>query len=256
MRGNMTEINNTSARQLTMTIQESLKTLLVNTTVHPDDELETIKWLYFHRLFTDYQAFILLADQGMLRQCQIMMRCMLEIVFEMVAWQRHPDLQSAMINGEDTDRRQVLADLLSVQKTKATLTTNELAMLQELVNSADEMDRKSLPTVIKAEFADLLQLYRTDYQLLSETVHSEAHDIRADIVTDINNNQLLEVHTLASDQTEMDELLLQTAGYVLSAYEAFNKLTAIRINEDELARLNRQLQQCWHRQVSPVPHKK
>lgn len=251
----MKEINSTSPRQLTNIIEESLKTLLNNATVHPDDEIETVKWLYLHRLLTDYQAFILLADKGMLRQCQILVRCMLEIVFEMAAWQRHPDVHTAMINGEDSDRRQVLDNLLTLQQTKATLTEQELNMLQALVASPDEMDRKSFPTVIKAEFADLLQLYRTDYQLLSETVHSEAHDIKADMIKD-NNEALLEIHTLASDQTEMDELLLQTADYVLSAYESFTKLSDSRINSNEYDDLQQQLQTCWHRQVSPVPHKK
>lgn len=252
----MKEINSSSARQLTNAIQESLKSTLNNAMVHPDDEIETVKWLYLHRLYTDYQAFIMLADEGMLRQCQILMRCMLEIVFEMVAWQRHPDMHSAMINGEDSDRRQVLDNLLTLQKTKATLTKQELIMLQALVSSPDEMDRKSLPTVIKAEFADMLQLYRTDYQLLSETVHSEAHDIKADMIKDINNGELLEIHTLASDQTEMDELLLQTAEYVLSAYESFAALSGSNTNIVQLDDLHQQLQQCWHRQVSPVPHKK
>ncbi|MEX1199679.1 MAG: DUF5677 domain-containing protein [Methylophaga sp.] len=252
----MKEINSTSPRQLTNAIEESLKTVLNCATVHPDDEIETVKWLYLHRLFTDYQAFILLSGNGMLRQCQILMRCMLEIVFEMVAWQRNPDLQSAMVNGEDSDRHHVLDNLLTLQKTKATLTKQELIMLQALVNSPDEMDRKSLPTVIKAEFADLLQLYRTDYQLLSETVHSEAHDIKADMIKDINNESLIEIHTLASDQTEMDELLLQTADYVLTAHESFTKLSGSNINSDEFDKLQHQLQTCWHRQVSPVPHKK
>lgn len=252
----MKEINSTTPTQLTKAIEDSLKTVLNSVTVHPDDEIETVKWLYLHRLFTDYQAFILLAEKGMLRQCQILMRCTLEIVFEMVAWQYHPDLQSAIVNGEDSDRRQVLNNLLTLQKTKATLTKNELIMLQGLINSPDEMDRKSLPTVIKAEFANLLQLYRTDYQLLSETVHSEAHDIKADMIKDINNEALLEVHTLASDHTEMDELLLQTAGYVLTAYESFTKLSGSNINSDEFDNLQQQLQTCWHRQVSPVPHKK
>ena len=252
----MKEINSTSPRQLTNAIEESLKTVLNSATVHPDDEIETVKWLYLHRLFTDYQAFILLADKGMLRQCQILMRCMLEIVFEMVAWQRHPDLQSAIVNGEDSDRRQVLDNLLTLQETKATLTEHELNMLQALVTSPDEMDRKSFPTVIKAEFADMLQLYRTDYQLLSETVHSETHDIKADMIKDINNEALLEIHTLASDQTEMNELLLQTADYVLTAYESFTKLSGSSINSDDYDNLQQQLQTCWHRQVSPVPHKK
>ncbi|MDT8311182.1 MAG: DUF5677 domain-containing protein [Methylophaga sp.] len=252
----MTKFNNISARQLTNIIQESLKTLLNTATVHPDDEIETVKWLYLHRLFTDYRAFILLADEGMLRQSQILMRCMLEIVFEMVAWQRHPDLHSALINGDDSDRRQVLENLLTLQKNKATLTEKELNRLQEMVKSPDEMDRKSLPTFIKAEFADLLQLYRTDYQLLSETVHSETHDIKADIIKDLNNEQLLEIHTLSSNQQEMDELLLQTAGYVLAAYESFTKLSGNKLNSVQYDDLHQQLQQCWHRQVSPVPHKK
>ena len=241
--------------QVTDTIARSLEKTLNTVTVHPDDERECAQWLYCHRLLNDYQAFILLAEKGMQRQCQIMMRCILEIVFEMVAWERHPALQTAMINGNDDDRRQLLEKLQHLQQSKATLTQTELAQLNAMVRSADEMDRKSLPTVIKAEFADLLQLYRTDYQLLSETVHSEVHDIKADMVRGGGDERILEIHTLASDPSEMDELMLQTAEYVLKAYQSYSKLSAKAQNAD-LAELDKLIQKCWHHHISPVPHKK
>ncbi len=245
----------THPRQATEAIARSLEKALNAATVHPDDEKECAQWLYCHRLLSDYQAFILLAEKGMQRQCQIMMRCILEIVFEMVAWERHPTLQTAMINGDDNDRQQLLEQLQHLQKSKATLTQNELALLNTLVKSADEMDRKSLPTFIKAEFADLLQLYRTDYQLLSETVHSEAHDIKADMVKSGNDGHVLEVHTLASDPSEMDELMLQTAEYVLKAYACYCKLSA-KAHDNDLTELQKRVQECWQRQISPVPHRK
>lgn len=251
----MSESTTPNPRQVTEAIARSLDEALNTVTVHPDDERECAQWLYCHRLLNDYQAFILLAEKGMQRQCQIMMRCILEIVFEMVAWERHPALQMAMINGDDSDRRQVLEKLLELQQSKATMTENELAQLNSMVRSADEMDRKSLPTVIKAEFADLLQLYRTDYQLLSETVHSEAHDIKADMVRGGGDERILEIHTLASDPSEMDELMLQTAEYVLKAYQAYSKLSS-KVQSDDLAELDRLVQNCWHHHISPVPHKK
>jgi len=251
----MLESTTNMPRQATEAIARSLEKALNDVTVHPDDEKECAQWLYCHRLLSDYQAFILLAEKGMQRQCQIMMRCILEIVFEMVAWERHPALQTAMVNCDDNNLQQVLAQLQHVQQSKATLTQDELALLDAMIRSADEMDRKSLPTVIKAEFADLLQLYRTDYQLLSETVHSDVHDIRADMVKGGKDEHLLEVHTFASDPAEMDELMLQTAEYVLNAYACYCKLSA-KAHDDDLAELHKLVQDCWQHQISPVPHKK
>ena len=101
----------------------------------------------------------------------------------------------------------------------------------------------------------MLHLYRTDYQLLSETVHTDIHSIQDDSVTDQFDDHVIEVNTLVSSQYEMNELVLQAAGYVLSGFASILKLQGLPRNQ-QLQTLDHQLQQHWHRQISAAHPKK
>lgn len=234
---------------------EALAQTINEITVHPDDAQELLPWLIYERLLTDYQAFLLLAEHGMYRQCQMLLRCLLEVVFDLAAWHKHPELKAAFTTGEDSDRRQVLHNLLIEQATTATLTESELKQLSQICTSADESDRKALPTAIKAEFAGMLHLYRTDYQLLSESVHTDIHSLQDDSVTDRFDDHVIQVNTLVSSQYEMNELVLQATEYLLTGLAKILKLQQITATT-EINALQHDLQHLWHRQISAAHPKK
>lgn len=250
-----TDIIEPKVRLLAQDISLTLAQTIDGVVVHPDDAQELLPWLMYERLLTDYQAFLLLADQAMYRQCEILLRCLLEVVFDLAAWQKNPDLKIAYTTGEDSDRRQVLNRLLIEQATTSSLTENELLRLSNIIKSADESDRKALPTAVKAEFAGMLHLYRTDYQLLSESVHTDIHSILDDSVTDNFDEHVISVNTLVSSQSEMNELVLQAAEYVLNGFIFILKLQRLEVTP-QLQSLQQQLQQLWQRQISAAHPKK
>lgn len=224
--------------------------------IHPDDEKEVYLTLHFQRMLSHFQSIILMSERGMTHQVEIMTRCMLELLFNLVALHQHDDLLAALTVGNDDQRREVLIKLYNEQLETPTFTEDEMSHLKKVINSADEDDRDDIHVFIKAELAGLLNEYRTTYQLLSESVHSNLHSLKADLDIDERSDAIVGINTRADHQDRLSTLMLTAGDYLIAGIEIMLKIH--RHPEEEtssLEAIKHKAQDVWKHIVVKVSHR-
>ena len=231
------------------------QTILNRCHIHPDDEKEVYLTLHFQRMLSHFQSIIIMSERGMTHQVEIMTRCMLELLFNLVAYHQHDDLLEAMIVGDDDQRREVLINLYNDQLETPTFTEAELWHLKQVINSPDKIDRGDIHVFMKAELAGLLNEYRTTYQLLSESVHSSLHSLQADLEIDEQFDAIIGINTRADHQDRLSSLMLTASDYLIAGIEIIMKSHAQHEELSTLARVKEQAQQVWKHIVVKVSHR-
>lgn len=74
--------------ELCKNLNKVAQTLLNDSIVHPDDRKEVYATLYFQRILSHYQAILIMAERCMFHQVEVMLRCMLEALFNLVAFMK------------------------------------------------------------------------------------------------------------------------------------------------------------------------
>lgn len=224
--------------------------------IHPDDEKEVYLTLHFQRMLSHFQSLIMMSERGMTHQVEIMTRCMLELLFNLVAYHQNDELLEAMIVGDDDQRREVLIKLYNEQLETPTFTESEMAHLKKVINSADKIDRGDIHVFMKAEIAGLLNEYRTTYQLLSESVHSSLHSLRSDLEINEAVDAIVGINTRADHQDRLSTLMLTASDYLIAGIEIMLKIH--RQSEEESSKLEivkHKVQDVWKHIVVKVSHR-
>lgn len=251
-----TEIQQSSYYTVCKDLNKLGQSVLNHCHIHPDDEKEVYLTLHFQRMLSNFQSIILMSERGMTHQVEIMARCMLELLFNLVAFHQHDDLLEAMTVGNDDQRREVLIRLYNQQLETPTFTEDEMAYLKKIINSADEDDRDDIPVFMKAELSGLLNEYRTTYQLLSESVHSNLHSLKADLEMDERSDAIVGINTRADHQDRISTLMLTAGDYLISGIEIMLK---IHRQPDEqtssLETIKHKAQDVWKHIVVKVSHR-
>ncbi|NQZ54134.1 MAG: hypothetical protein HRT93_07785 [Piscirickettsiaceae bacterium] len=223
--------------------------------VHPDDRKEVYVMLYFQRMLSHYQALIIMAERGMVHQVEIMLRCMLETLFNLVALHENADLFDALILGDDDQRLILLKRIREQQKTTATYTHDELKTLDKIIASAEDVDRENFKIYMKADMAGMLNDYRTTYPLLSEAVHSTVHSIETDLIFDDNDDEIISINSFTQKTGEMSLLLMTSANYITIGIEMLFTVFPNAENETDLLQLKDNVQNLWQNVVVAVQHR-
>ena len=223
--------------------------------IHPDDEKEVYLTLHFQRMLSHFQSIVIMAERGMTHQVEIMTRCMLELLFNIVAFHEHDDLLEAMTVGNDQQRREVLIKLYNEQLESPTLTESEMTHLKKVINSADEIDRGDISVFMKAEMAGLLNEYRTTYQLLSESVHSALHSLQADLEIDEQSDAIVGINTCADHQDRLSSLMMTAGDYLISGIEIMLEIHHQPEQLSSLETIKHKSQDAWKHIVVKVSHR-
>lgn len=228
---------------------------LNNAIIHPDDRKEVYLTLYFQRMLSHYQATILLAERGMLHQVEVMLRCMFETLIDLVAFHNNKYLFDALILGDDEQRLTLLKKIREQQKTTATYTHDELEQLDNIIASAENINRDDFKIFMKADMAGMLNDYRITYPLLSESVHSTLHSIETDLIFDEQSDEIISINPFAQKTGEMSLLLMTSANYMTIGIEQLLTIFPNPENEAELHLLKGRVQHEWKNVVVAVQHR-
>jgi len=231
------------------------QTVLNNCHIHPDDEKEVYLTLHFQRMLSHFQSIVMMSERGMTHQVEIMTRCLLELLFNLVAYHQNDDLLEAMIMGDDDQRREVLIKLYNEQQESPTFTESELNYLKKAINSADKIDRGDFHVFMKAELAGLLNEYRTTYALLSESVHSSLHSLKADLELDEHYDAIVGINTRADNQDKLSTLMLTASDYLISGIEIMMTIHRQYDQSSSLETIKEHAQHVWKHIVVKVSHR-
>lgn len=175
---------------------------------HTDDRVEVVMTLLLNRMLSHFDGILLLAEKQLLHQAEILSRSLIACSFDYIAYHRHPEFVTALVIGDDNERRQVLNNYYRQQLEKPTLTQLELEQLHVIIESADQIDRSDIHTCIKADMAGLLNDYRTTYQLLSESVHNSLHSLEQDLEIDELHDEIIGINCHGDGLNNLNNLIM------------------------------------------------
>jgi len=223
--------------------------------VHPDDRKEVYATLYFQRMLSHYQAILIMAERCMLHQVEVMLRCMLETLFDLVAFHKNNELFEALVMGDSAQRLEMLKVIRKQQETKATYTREELADLDKTIASAEDIDRDDFKIYMKADLAGMLHEYRTTYATLSQTVHSTVNSLEVDLIYSDIHDGILGMNAYGQKTGELSTLLMTSANYLLVGIDMQLSTFPNTDKKADVLQLNNKVQQEWQKViVSAVPH--
>jgi hypothetical protein len=223
--------------------------------VHPDDHKEVYIMLYFQRMLSHYQAMMIMAERGMVHQVEIMLRCMLETLFDLVAFHKNDDLFDALIFGDDDQRLAFLQRIREQQKITASFTRDEIEDLDKLIANAEDLTREDFKVYMKADMAGMLNDYRTTYSLLSQSVHTSLHSIEADLILDDYGDEIIGINAIVQKIGDMSLLLMTSANYISIGLEMMLIAFPNAENEEELKYLKDTVQKTWANVIVAVRHR-
>jgi hypothetical protein len=248
------QVTNSESYKICIDLNIFAQSVLNHTLVHPDDRKEVYASVYFQRMLSHYQAILLLAERGMTHQLEVILRVMLETLFDLVAFHQHDNFFDALVLGDATQRLAFFKTLREVQKTQPSYTVEELEDLNKVIASAEDIDRSDFKVYIKADLAGMLNEYRTTYALLSETVHSTVHSLEADLVINDNNNEIEAINAYEQKLGNMFTLLMTTANYMIIGLNKILTIAPNAENEARMQKLSDRMQAEWQTVVA-VPHR-
>ncbi len=223
--------------------------------VHPDNRKEVYIMLYFQRMLSHYQAMLIMAERGMVHQVEIMLRCMLETLFDLVAFHKNDDLFDALIFGDDDQRLQLLEKIREQQKIKATYTQEEIEDLDKLIANAEDLNREDFKVYMKADMAGMLNDYRITYPLLSQSVHTSIHSIETDLIFDDYGDEIIGINAIVQKIGDMSLLLMTSANYISIGIEMLLIAFPNDESNDELKHLKDTVQKAWEKVIVAVQHR-
>ena len=249
-----TEVKQAKFYEVACELNAIAQGILNKAAIHPDDRKEVYASLYYQRLLSHYQGIILMAERGMTHQMEVLLRCMLGILFDLRAFSSHEDVFEALINGDDEKRREVLQNLEYAQQASPTFTEEERTKLRKVISSVDEIDRDDFTVFMKAELAGMLNEYRTTYTWLTQAVHTSLNSLTTDIRFS-TDDEIIEIDTCAQSSDEVAELLLTAANYLLEALETMTKTFPHYDSLDAIQNVKSRVAKAWQSVVVAVNHR-
>lgn len=199
--------------------------------IHRDNVDELTSAILFSRTLATYQAFILVAKRGMLQQTKMLLRCMLESLFPLVAISKQKGYALKLIGSEDYERLRTYKKLLGYYESN----DPNNPKIEEIRQKAEEVKHKiskhnfkRITVAQEAQHAGLKDWYDTAYPLFSMTVHASVRSLEDALVLDDQKN----IRELKSEPElhELDHLFTTAIEVMKFAIIALSEIFKIDVN--------------------------
>lgn len=160
-------------------INEYAQQLQYKLDIHKENPDELVAAILYSRIISIYQALILVSERGMLQQVKMLLRCILESLFPLVAISENEGYSKELISADEIVRLKALNKLIRYKerigaKDKDLETAKALAVTVK--NTIEKDGIKKIRVEDAAVKAKLLDWYDTAYCHLSNTIH---HSMRS-----------------------------------------------------------------------------
>jgi hypothetical protein len=178
-----------------------------------------------------YQAALLTAVKGMDVQTRILLRCLLESLFILVASSISEDIAKEFVAADQLERRKIFnkarswrAD--SLKKLAVNHATDE--MKEKIERDIEETGAKKVYAEQMAIKAGLHDWYLTAYSIFSQSVHASIRDLEKHLITDGQKN-IIGLKNEPSTEN-IDRLFITAAEAMLHALKAVERVFAVKTN--------------------------
>jgi|GEM_PF-2879873 len=159
--------------------------------------------ILYSRVISTYQAFLLISQRGMAQQSKMLLRCIFESLFPLVAIQKNKDYSQHLIVADEIDRFKAFNKVIR-HRTRQDPNDPSIPEVQALADASkkiiEENGLKKIGVIDNAEKAGLLDWYDTAYSMLSWTVHSSMRSLQEHLVLDGDKD----IHSL-KNEPEIEE---------------------------------------------------
>ena len=163
--------------------------------IHSQYPPETIGSILYTRVLSTYQAAILLSRRGMKHQVQVLIRCMLEPLFPLVAISNDINFVTSFVLSEEHERLKGINKLIKFKEknkdNSGIQELKELAKASKLKIRVDDI--KNISIYDCAQKAGLQDYYDTLYSFMSITVHSSPRSLEEAIEMDTEKGSIKEL---------------------------------------------------------------
>ena len=200
--------------------------------VKTDDAQSLVCGTLYVRALSNYQGAVLLIQRGMSSQARILLRCLLESVFSLVAVSKHKELANDFIKADEIQRMKMLnkverwrgENLRQVAADAQTKQTKE-----DLKRVIEEIGAKNIHVEEMAKKAELLDWYLTAYAVFSGAVHSSVRDLEHELALDSSRNIVSLKNQPSYEETP--ELLLAAIEAMLQTLIAVGAVLTVDTSE-------------------------
>ena len=249
------QISSSDCYKFCENLNRAAQTVLNHIVIHPDDRKEVYAMLYFQRMLSHYQAALILARRGMIHQVEIILRTLLETLFDLAAFHHHHEFFDVLILGDSNERLAFLKALREQQETLDTYSDEEIEELEKIIASSEDVDRKDFKVFIKADLAGMLNEYRTLYALLGESTHSTVHSLEADLIINPTTDAIEGIKAYDIKTDGIHSLLMSTANYMLIGLNMILQIVPSIKAKADIEILNNKIQDEWLNVVAEVSHR-
>ncbi|WP_243316895.1 DUF5677 domain-containing protein [Geothrix paludis] len=198
--------------------------------IHNEHPSEIICSILFSRVLTTYQGALLLSQKGMKHQIQMLIRCILEPLFPLIAISKELNFVNIFVLSEEHERLKGINKIIRYKERN-----NDRDDLQELKNLADSIKQHILTEKIVsvsayecAQKAGLQDYYDTLYSFMSITLHASPRSLEEALEMDPEKVSIKEIKN-EPDLEMFDAHLTTLADCLLKAVLA----TAVIFGVDE-----------------------
>jgi hypothetical protein len=210
---------------LTMKVNTFCQRLQYDLEFRSDDANQVIAATLFARAVTTYQAFIILSTRGMPHQASMILRCLIECVFLLVAISKNPDYSRKIADSDQHDYKRSRKNLKQFLE-RHNPDHQGIGIIQDQIKETsqkiDENNCKPLKIRLIARDAGLEDWYDTVYCSLCEPVHSSIRSLEE--LLKFNNNQKITYLENHPNTEDLGILFLTGSNIMLFAIEGISAI--------------------------------
>ena len=204
--------------------------VMTSLSVHDDEPQESILAALFIRTLHTFQGAVLMAERGMMTPGRMLARCMLEVVFQLVA------ISKDKSHAQEYAQSDIIHKLRSFRKLQKLgcpefSERTHLDRATELENQKAALGLKNPPQIEEwAKRAGLHNFYLTAYAHLSSAVHSSPSDLEEYLILD-KNGTIKELKWWPCEDG-IDTLFIALIECMMLVIENISHLTTTETNEE------------------------
>jgi hypothetical protein len=172
--------------------------------IHAHDLRELVSAILFARTLSTFQAFILISERGMIQQTKMLLRCMFESLFPLVAISKDKAFTKKFRDSDEYERKRALNKYLIFHK-RNNPSDPMIPKVEKRISEIKEHIKKNQIKKVGVEDAardaGLIDWYDTVYSLLSSTVHASVRSLEEALEVDNKRNI-----TTLKNEPELKEL--------------------------------------------------
>jgi len=171
--------------------------------IHNEYNAEILSATCYSQVLSTYQATILISRKGMKQQFHVLLRCMLEPLFPLVAISKNLSFANILVEADEVERLKNINKYIRYCE-RNNIKSNDLSRAHELkVKVAENIQAKGLKKVSIydcAKEAGLEDWYDTLYSHTSSYLHATVSSLEDQLILDENNQKI----TALKNEPELD----------------------------------------------------